>query len=158
MTAKEGEVRWFLADAEATERWGRAWAGHLVPGMVVTLEGELGAGKTALVRGVLRGLGVTGTVRSPTYAWLETYELSRLYCYHFDFYRISDPGSVEGMGFRECFRHDSVCFVEWPERVAGWLPPVDVALRLAPSGTGRALCLIDASERGRSTLRDLPFA
>ncbi|MDA8416326.1 MAG: tRNA (adenosine(37)-N6)-threonylcarbamoyltransferase complex ATPase subunit type 1 TsaE [Betaproteobacteria bacterium] len=147
--------RWFLKDAQATEDWARRWAVHLVPGLVITLQGALGAGKTAFVRGVLRGLGVTGTVRSPTYAWLETYELSRLYCYHFDFYRVTDEGTVEEMGFRECFRQDSLCFVEWPERVSNWLPRADVAWHLAPQDEGRCLILHAATPRGLATVQPM---
>lgn len=146
---------WDLPDVQATEAWARQWAGQLVPGLVITLQGGLGSGKTALVRGILRGLGVVGTVRSPTYAWLETYEISRLYCYHFDFYRIANVATVEEMGFRECFRPDSICFVEWPERVADWLPPADVAWSLTIQGDGRRLTLSAASERGLDTVQAL---
>lgn len=155
MNSSPDSMRWLLPDAQATEDWGRAWARHLIPGLVVTLTGGLGAGKTSLVRGVLRGLGVSGTVRSPTYAWLETYELSRLYCYHFDFFRIADVASVEEMGFRECFREDSLCFVEWPDKVAAWLPPIDVACHIETAGEGRCLSVSAASVRGWATLAPL---
>jgi tRNA threonylcarbamoyladenosine biosynthesis protein TsaE len=81
----------FLPDADATERAGRALARGLEGGMVVTLSGELGAGKTTLARGVLRGLGWQGPVKSPSYTLVEYYPLSSLYLYHFDFYRFADP-------------------------------------------------------------------
>ncbi|VAY86715.1 ATPase with strong ADP affinity (fragment) [mine drainage metagenome] len=116
----------------------------------------MGAGKTALIRGILRGLGVTGTIRSPTYALLEIYELSRLYCYHFDFYRINSPESLEDSGFRECFRSDSLCLVEWPEKVSTWLPPADVALMLEPAaGAGRLLQVRHTSVHGMKCLEPL---
>jgi tRNA threonylcarbamoyladenosine biosynthesis protein TsaE len=152
----EGGAQWHLADPEATTEWGRAWAPYLESGLVLTFSGDLGAGKTALIRGILRGLGVTGTIRSPTYALLEIYELSRLYCYHFDFYRINSPESLEDSGFRECFRSDSLCLVEWPEKVSTWLPPADVALMLEPAaGAGRLLQVRHTSVHGMKCLEPL---
>ena len=102
----------------------------LAGGMIVTLSGDLGAGKTTLVRGCLRALGWAGPVKSPTYTLVEHYPLSSLYFYHFDFYRLTDPGEWETAGFADCFRDDAVCVVEWPERVAGLLPPADLAVTL----------------------------
>lgn len=119
-----------LPDHQATERVGAALASALAGGMVVTLRGDLAAGKTTLVRGVVRALGETGPVRSPTYALVEYYPFSSLYLYHFDFYRFADPNEWETAGFAECFRSDSVCLVEWPERVAELLPPADVEMLL----------------------------
>jgi tRNA threonylcarbamoyl adenosine modification protein YjeE len=84
-----------------------------------------------LVRGVLRALGWEGPVKSPTYSLVEYYPFSSLYLYHFDFYRFADPREWETAGLSDSFRDDSACLVEWPERVAGLLPPPDVALTLA---------------------------
>ena len=120
-----------LADAAATERAGAALARELRGGMLVGLHGDLGAGKTTLARGVLRGLGYTGPVKSPSYTLVELYPFSSLYLYHFDFYRFADPSEWEASGFAEHFRDDSACLVEWPERVAPWLPPADLDLALA---------------------------
>ncbi len=94
--------------------------------MVVALHGDLGTGKTTVVRGALRALGWTGPVKSPTYTLVEHYPFSSLYFYHFDFYRFADPSEWETAGFADCFRDDAVCLVEWPERVAGLLPPADI--------------------------------
>jgi len=127
-----------LPDAAATERAGAALARALAPGMVVTLAGELGAGKTTLARGMLRALGWQGAVKSPTFALVEHYPLSNLYLYHFDFYRLEDAAEWDDAGVAECFRPDAVCLVEWPERVAGRLPAPDVAILLAHAGVDAA--------------------
>ena len=130
--------RFHLADVAATESVGAALARALRGGMVVTLHGDLGAGKTTVVRGVLRALGFTGPVKSPTYTLVEHYPFSRLYFYHFDFYRFADPSEWETAGLAEYFRDDAVCLVEWPERVAGLLPVADVDLALAHPASGRS--------------------
>ena len=147
--------RFHLADAAATESVGAALARALGGGMVVTLHGDLGAGKTTVVRGALRALGWTGPVKSPTYTLVEHYPFSRLYFYHFDFYRFADPSEWETAGLAEYFRDDAVCLVEWPERVAGLLPPADVDIVLAhpaSGGAGRDLELSANSEAGERCL------
>ena len=152
--------RTVLADAAATERAGRAFARGLGGGMVVTLSGELGAGKTTFARGVLRGLGWTGPVKSPTYTLLEHYPLSSIYLYHFDFYRFADPRDWETAGAAECFTPTSVALVEWPERVAGLLPPADCAVRLshATGGDGRALEIVATTTAGERCVAELEGA
>jgi tRNA threonylcarbamoyladenosine biosynthesis protein TsaE len=141
-----------LPDAAATEAAGARMASALRPGMVITLSGELGSGKTTLARGCLRALGWAGPVKSPSYALVEHYEISSLYFYHFDFYRFTDPGEWESAGLAEYFRDDSVCVVEWPERVAGLLARPDLALTLwypsDPAAPGRRLELAAYTERG----------
>lgn len=140
-----------LADAAATERAGAALAGALAGGMVIALHGDLGTGKTTLVRGVLRAMGWTGSVKSPTYTLVEYYPFSSLYLYHFDFYRFADPSEWETAGLADCFRNDSVCLVEWPERVAGLLPipDLDVTLAHATAETGgRNLALHSSTVAG----------
>ena len=119
--------------------------------MVVTLSGDLGAGKTTLVRGVLRALGIEGAIKSPTYALVEHYRASSLYFYHIDFYRFADPEEWETSGLTECFRDDAVCLIEWPERVAKLLPPADVALSLALQAErdGRTLSAHAFTPRGK---------
>jgi tRNA threonylcarbamoyladenosine biosynthesis protein TsaE len=140
---------WHLADAAATQRAGDALAATLAGGMVIALHGDLGTGKTTLVRGVLRGLGWTGPVKSPTYALVESYSFSRLYLYHFDFYRFADPEEWETAGLAEYFRRDSACLVEWPERVAGLLPVADLDLRLTHAAHGRVLNASASTEAGK---------
>ena len=140
--------RWYLDEPIDTERVGAALAGTLEGGLVITLAGDLGAGKTTLVRGLLRALGWTGPVKSPSYSLVEYYPFSSLYLYHFDFYRFADPEEWETAGLAEHFRNDSVCLVEWPERVADLLPPPDLAIALAHAGDGRNMTLLSRSAAG----------
>jgi tRNA threonylcarbamoyladenosine biosynthesis protein TsaE len=145
---------------------GRALADCIAPGLVIYLIGELGAGKTTLARGLLRGLGYTGKVKSPTFTLVEVYEVSRLYLYHFDFYRFNDPRELGEAGFREYFNPQSVCLVEWPERTnkAAGLPAADlrIVLSLADAmdvmlvaGSGRNVSIFADSEAGVSCLKRL---
>src|SRR3979490_1483010 len=102
---------------------GVALAGGVAAGRFLHLRGELGTGKTTVVRGLLRGLGFTGRVKSPSYTLVEPYSISRLNLYHFDFYRFKDRSEWLSSGFREYFNADSVCLVEWPERAGTLLAP-----------------------------------
>ncbi len=141
-----------LPDQTATARLGAALAPGAQPGSVLFLRGELGAGKTTLVRGLLRALGYAGRVKSPTYGLLELYPLSRLNLYHFDFYRVKDRSEWESSGFRDYFNPESVCLVEWPERAAGALPPPDLEVRLEFAGNARSAILSAHSEAGQAWL------
>jgi tRNA threonylcarbamoyladenosine biosynthesis protein TsaE len=96
----------------------------------VELHGELGAGKTTLVRHILRALGVQGRVKSPTYAVVEPYELPDLNVWHFDFYRFSDPREWEDAGFRDIFASLGLKLAEWPEKAAGFIPRADLVIHL----------------------------
>ena len=145
----------FLPAESDTLAFGAALAPHLQGGMVVYLTGELGAGKTTLARGILRGLGYTGRVKSPSYAIVEPYSFSRLYLYHFDFYRFVKPEEFEEAGFREQFNPDSVCIVEWPEKAAGFVHAADIKIRIKASGSGRELEIDADTEVGRRCLKRL---
>jgi tRNA threonylcarbamoyladenosine biosynthesis protein TsaE len=142
----------YLPDVEATMRAGAAIAAALRAGMLVTLAGELGAGKTTLVRGMLRALGWTGVVKSPSFALVEHYQIASIYFYHFDLYRFNDPTEWDAAGFAEYFRPDAICVIEWPERAAGRLPPPDIAALLAHAPPGRTLALQAHTPAGRTCL------
>ncbi len=144
----------FLATEDDTLALGRALAPLLAPGMVIHLHGDLGAGKTTLARGILRGLGYQGHVKSPTFTLLEPYEFSRLYLYHFDFYRFIDPQELEDSGFREYFNPESICLVEWPEKAPG-LPAAELSITLSVVGTGRTAAITAHKEVGRRCLDNL---
>ena len=150
------EVDLILPDEAATLALGRALAAGALPGRSLYLRGELGAGKTTLARGLLRGLGYEGAVRSPTYALVEPYAISRLNLYHFDFYRVKDQTEWLSLGFREYFNANSLCIVEWPERAGPALPLPDVELALTFSGAGRRASLKASSAAGNDWLSRLP--
>ena len=141
-----------LPGEAATLALGAALAAQARPGRVLHLSGELGAGKTTLVRGLLRALGYAGRVKSPTYTLVELYTASRLSLYHFDFYRFSDPNEWLSSGFRDAFNPETLCIVEWPERAAGLLSPPDLSVGLEYSDAGRAATLVAHSPAGEDWL------
>lgn len=141
-----------LDDEAATLRCGELFAALLHPGLTIFLYGDLGAGKTTLTRGILKGLGHHGKVRSPTYNLVEIYKLSRLYLYHFDFYRFNDPLEWEEAGFREYFNQDSICLVEWPEKAGEFLHAADLAVWISYSETGRIAEFRAGTEAGKQCL------
>ena len=144
-----------MPDAAATSRLGAALARGVEPGRVLHLSGELGTGKTTLVRGLLRALGVKGPVRSPTYTWVEPYTISSLDLYHFDFYRFADRTEWLSSGLREYFRPDAVCIVEWPEKLGPTLPAPDLSIRLTHDGLARQASIESHSPAGASWLSSL---
>ena len=142
----------FLPDERATLALGAAFAAALEPGLTIYLRGDLGAGKTTVIRGLLRALGHHGPVRSPTYTLVEVYAVSRLDLHHFDFYRFHDPREWIDAGFRESFNGRTVSLVEWPERAGGLLPPADVEIALELHAAGRNAVLTSSSLRGQKCL------
>lgn len=141
-----------LPDEAATLALGARLAHALQGGLTIWLQGNLGAGKTTLVRGLLKGLGHAGKVKSPTYTLVEPYVISGLYLYHFDLYRFADPEEWEAAGFRDYFNSQSVCLVEWPEQAAELMPGPDIEISLTPSGAGRTATLEAKSEIGKRCL------
>lgn len=141
-----------LADETATLLLGGQLAQVLHPGLVIFLRGDLGAGKTTFARGILRGLGYEGKVKSPTYNLIELYKISKLYLYHFDFYRFEDPAEWEDAGFREYFNAESICLVEWPEKADGLLPQADLTFLFRLSDPGRNVEMSAGTHAGRLCL------
>ncbi|HQX05292.1 MAG TPA: tRNA (adenosine(37)-N6)-threonylcarbamoyltransferase complex ATPase subunit type 1 TsaE [Zoogloea sp.] len=145
-----------LPDENATLAIGERLASALPPRMTIYLLGDLGAGKTTLSRGLLRGLGHTGKVKSPTYTLVEPYKDSRIVVYHFDFYRFTHANEFLEAGLEEYFEGDGIRLVEWPDRAQPFLPAADleIHLQLGTSG-GRTLTLQPLSREGQKCIQDL---
>lgn len=120
--------------------------------MVIYLRGNLGAGKTTLVRGLLRALGYAGRVKSPTYTLIELYDLAGLNLRHFDLYRLRDAQEWESAGFRDEFNGINICMVEWPEHAAELLPPADLEMNISILPEGRTLDLYAHTAAGKKCL------
>ncbi len=142
-----------LPDEAATLALGAQIARLLRAGMTVYLEGDLGAGKTTLVRGTLRALGYTGRVKSPTYTLTEIYSLPGFELYHFDLYRMHDPREWLEAGFREVADGQTVSLVEWPEKAAGLLPPADLRILLRVLDAGREVKIVAETALGKECLK-----
>jgi len=147
-----------LPDSRVTEVLGAALA-HSLPtlsaGAVLYLQGELGSGKTTCARSLLRTLGVTGPVRSPTYTLVDTYRLTNLNCAHIDLYRIQSAAEVEELGLRELTGAQSLMLIEWPENGGTGVPAADLQLQLQYLREGRSACLSAAGPTGRQWLQNL---
>lgn len=135
----------YLASTEATEQFGAALWTLLPQQGVIFLQGDLGMGKTTLVRGFLRAAGFKGAVKSPTFTLVEEYTLDERKIFHFDLYRLNDPEELEWMGIRDYFDQNTLCFIEWAERGTGFLPEPDMVISLAVQDLGRNISFYTAS-------------
>ena len=157
------EFRGQLENETATLRCGGLLAGAAAAGLqagdasatVIHLHGELGAGKTTLARGILRGFGYEGPVKSPTYTLVEPYELERGRIYHFDLYRLADPGEVEFLGTEDYFAGGSLCIVEWARRGGGRIPAADLEVELRGAGAGRSIACEAHTPKGAEMVKKL---
>ena len=147
----------YLDSAAATEKLGARLASALAPGCVFYLRGDLGAGKTTLARGLLRGLGHRGTVKSPTFTLVEPYQLEEWRLFHWDLYRLADPEELEYLGLRDQLDGEAVLLIEWPERGRGELPAADLEVWLDYAGEGEdRSCRLEArSPTGQAMLARL---
>ncbi|MHC8316477.1 tRNA (adenosine(37)-N6)-threonylcarbamoyltransferase complex ATPase subunit type 1 TsaE [Pseudomonas sp. LB3P31] len=142
------EVTLYLADEEAMSAFGTRIAQTTGGHGLIFLEGDLGAGKTTLSRGIIRGLGHVGAVKSPTFTLVEPYEIGEVRAFHFDLYRLVDPEELEYLGIRDYFEDDALCLIEWPEKGAGFLPKPDLTITIGPQDSGRSLKILSQSSRG----------
>jgi ATPase, YjeE family len=132
------------------EALGGRLARHCTPGCRIWVEGQLGAGKTTLIRGFLRALGFKGTVKSPTYTLVEPYLLKNQTVYHFDFYRLATPKEVESIGLRDYLDQTAICLMEWPEKAGLALGKADLQVRIRMQGQGRQVTLNPCSAAGET--------
>ncbi|MGX9862742.1 MULTISPECIES: tRNA (adenosine(37)-N6)-threonylcarbamoyltransferase complex ATPase subunit type 1 TsaE [Pseudomonas fluorescens group] len=144
------EVTLYLADEQAMSDFGariaRVTQGH----GLIFLEGNLGMGKTTLSRGIIRGLGHAGAVKSPTFTLVEPYEIGDIRAFHFDLYRLVDPEELEFLGIRDYFEDDAMCLIEWPDKGAGFLPKPDLTITIGPQDSGRSLKILAEGSRGEA--------
>ena len=148
----------YLPDPTATETVGRRLASACEDGLLVFLHGQLGAGKTTLVRGFLRASGHQGSVKSPTYTLVEPYATDHGALYHLDLYRLADPEELEWIGIRDLLTDESICLIEWPEQGAGILSEPDLHIYLRTKGQGREIKLKPVSPRGVQVVRNLSLS
>ncbi len=142
-----------LKTLEETEAFAAAFWKALPKKCVVFLHGQLGAGKTTLVRGILRAAGHKGAVKSPTYTLVEEYDIASKKIFHFDLYRLEDPEELEMIGIRDYFEEDCLLFIEWPERGQDFLPEADFMLSLSIQAQGRILRLSKMAESPQKNIQ-----
>lgn len=121
----------------------------------INLRGDLGAGKTSFTRAFLKNCGVKGRIKSPSYTLVETYVVSNLYLYHFDFYRFSDTHEWRDAGFDELLAQNAISLIEWPEQAGGSLPPPDLEIYLEYAGQGRKATISAHSTKGQQWLQQI---
>lgn len=149
------EVTLYLEGEDAMAAFG-ARLGQLTAGEgTLFLNGDLGMGKTTLSRGMIRGLGHQGPVKSPTFTLVEPYEIGPVRVFHFDLYRLADPEELEFMGIRDYFEGAALCLVEWPEKGHGFLPKPDMVINISAQTPGRSLQLAPCSAAGEAWAAEL---
>ena len=144
-----------LPDLEATKRFAARLAKNLPQQLVIYLHGNLGVGKTTLVRALLLSLGHTGAVKSPTYTLVETYQFDALKIQHFDLYRLSDPAELEYIGIRDYITNDTICIFEWPQKGAGYIPDADIEITLEFATMGRKALLQANTATGSKIIENI---
>lgn len=149
------DITLILDNEAATLACGDKFSRIMANGLVVYLHGDLGAGKTTFVRGVLHGLGHVGKVKSPTYTLVEPYIIFNYNIYHFDLYRFTDEEEWDAAGFRDYFNAQSICMVEWPERAENVLPEPDIHVHLSHYQNARKIQFLASSALGAQCLKKL---
>lgn len=141
-----------LPTIQTTERFAMDLAVRLTAPLIMTFSGEIGAGKTTLIRAMLRALGIQSAIKSPTFSLVESYLIDPLHIHHFDLYRIHDETELEYIGFRDYFTTNAICFIEWPEHAMSYINQVDVKITLEMKGLGRQMEIHAYSPKGVAML------
>lgn len=134
----------FLVDEAAMLAFGASWATHITAPCIINLVGDLGVGKTTFARGLLQGLGYTGTVQSPTYPVVRSYSLPQIELHHFDLYRFTSPEEWEDAGLDDLLSNDSIALIEWAQHGGNYVPPFDLTFYFVYKNSGR-VCTITAN-------------
>ncbi len=133
-----------ISSADEMIKFGKQLSKNLKGGDVIYLNGDLGAGKTTLTKGIIKGLGYDGNIKSPTFTLVESYQPTDLDVHHFDMYRIADPEELEWMGIRDYFNDQSIVIIEWPEKGEGFLPNANIKINISYLENGRAIEIIES--------------
>ncbi|MGC2456459.1 MAG: tRNA (adenosine(37)-N6)-threonylcarbamoyltransferase complex ATPase subunit type 1 TsaE [Gallionellaceae bacterium] len=149
------DSRLSFPDEAATMAFAKRLANCLKPGLVIYLQGDLGSGKTTLVRAMLHSLGYSGKVKSPTYTLVEQYEVAGLHLRHFDLYRFHDEAEWETAGLQDEFNGRNICLIEWPEKAMGLAPAADLQISLGILPEGRTVKIHASTRTGRECLSNL---
>lgn len=142
----------YFPEEKDLQLFANKFAGVLQVPLVIWLEGDLGAGKTAFSRALIQSLGYKGRVKSPTYGLLEQYQLASLHVLHLDLYRISDPGELEFLGLEDLVDEHSIVLIEWPDRGGSFLPKADFIFRFAYAEPGRSLYWEARTEQAKTVI------
>jgi tRNA threonylcarbamoyladenosine biosynthesis protein TsaE len=144
-----------LADEKESIAFSSVLSSVLVAPLILSFHGDLGAGKTTLIRAMLRALGVTGSIKSPTFSWVESYDFQNYAIHHFDLYRLTNKTNLDALGFRDYFSSDTICCIEWAERAPSLKPYIDMVFSLELDGEGRCLSVTALREPGKIILDSL---
>jgi tRNA threonylcarbamoyladenosine biosynthesis protein TsaE len=147
-----------LPTERCSQEFAATLASILKPALTLVFSGDIGTGKTTIIRAMLQAAGVSCAIKSPTFSLVESYQIGHLAVHHFDFYRLHDESELDCMGFRDYFTSDTICCIEWPERVAGFLERSDLSFTLSPCGLGREMSIRAYSAKGASMLSCLSHA
>jgi tRNA threonylcarbamoyladenosine biosynthesis protein TsaE len=144
-----------LPDEQASEDFATRLASCLNPPLILTFSGDLGAGKTTIIRAMLRHLGIQSAIKSPTFSLVESYLCQNVPVHHFDLYRIHHEDELEYLGFRDYFTKESICCIEWAENAGRALPKADIRFKLSIKGAGREMQMMTFSDAGKRILARL---
>lgn len=144
-----------LPHEKASELFASQLAHYLNAPLIIAFEGEIGAGKTTIIRAMLRSLGVTEAIKSPTFSLVESYNCQGKNIHHFDLYRVHHEDELEYLGFRDYFTKESIFCIEWAERAKSLLPLIDIRFNLSINGAGREMQIDATSSVGKELLARL---